>query len=60
MKLLPNIFNHGLLKNSGDSLSAKITKSGRQVLKLHTHSGKRSWTRYPSSGTIVGTFVRKR
>lgn len=59
MKLLPSIFNNGLLKNHGDSLSARITKSGKQVLKIRTSSTKRAWTRYPSTGTIVQTVVRK-
>lgn len=51
--------NNGILKKPGDRLSANITKSGKQVIKIHTATTKRSATKYPSTGTIVETIVHK-
>jgi hypothetical protein len=49
------------LKAIGDNLSARITKSGRQVLKIVKNDGadKYSVTRYPSTGTVVETRTTK-
>jgi hypothetical protein len=49
------------LKNPGDNMSARITDTGRQVLKVETNDGKdkRSMTRYPKTGTIVETKTTK-
>lgn len=53
--------NTSPLKKPGDKFSAEITPTGRQVMKLHTDNDtlKHSLTRYPSTGTVVETFVRK-
>ena len=56
---IPNLFQHFQLKNPGDKLLAKVTKSGRQVIKVHTYDkGKHSATRY-SNGTIVETHTTR-
>jgi hypothetical protein len=54
------IKNNGL-ENPGDNLSARITDTGRQVLKVERKNGgeKYSATRYPSTGTIVETKTTK-
>ena len=44
----------GLIRNPGDSLSARVTPNNRQVIKLNTSTIKYSATRYPT-GTIVET-----
>ena len=49
----------GFLKVPGDSFSAKITPSGRQVINVSTEAIKASVTRYPSTGTQVITQVIK-
>lgn len=48
------------LKNPGDNLSARITSSGRQVIKVNTDNGsnKYSAVKYPN-GTTVETKVTK-
>lgn len=53
--------NAGILKHPGDQLEARITKSGRNVLKVQKDNGdyKYSATQY-SSGTIVETRVTKK
>ena len=53
--------NGGLLRNPGDRLEAKVTKTNRQVLKVSTNNGntKYSATRY-QNGTIVETKVTKK
>ncbi|MDO4648464.1 MAG: hypothetical protein Q4B26_07415 [Eubacteriales bacterium] len=50
----------GLLNKPGDKLEARITKTGRQVVKLSQDNGliKRSATKY-GNGTVVETLVRK-
>ncbi len=57
----PDLFHGsmGLLNNPGDIFSAKITKSGKQVVKLHKKEYKRTAVRYPGTGTIVETIVRR-
>lgn len=56
-----NLFSKifGLLKSPGDSITAKITPSNRQVIRVHTKESKISLTRYPSTNTIVKTEVFK-
>lgn len=54
---LSAFFNKGLLSEPGDTLTARITPSGRQVVKLHKSDGSKiSATRYPSTGKIVQTI----
>lgn len=50
---------NGVLKQPGDKLSAEITPSGREVVKIDTSETKESAVRYPSTGTIVETKVIK-
>lgn len=59
MSLLPSIFQGmgGLLKSPGDSMTAKITKMGKQVVKLATKETKQTIVRYPSTGKTVVTTV---
>ncbi len=52
-------FGSGHLTSPGDMFSAKVTKSGRQVVKLATKDIKRSAVRYPGTGKIVETIVYK-
>ena len=59
MGLLLKVFNKSILSKRGDSLSARITSTGKQVLKLNISGHKRSAVRYPS-GTIVETIVHKK
>ncbi len=49
-------FTSNYLVDPGDLFTAKITKSGRQVIKLHKRGTKKSAVRYPT-GTIVETSV---
>lgn len=58
---LPDILRvaSGFLTRPGDKFSAEVTKSGKQVVKLVTSEIKRSAVRYPETGTIVETIVRK-
>ena len=51
---------NSLLQKPGDELSARITKSNRQVLKIKNNDGliKYSATRYPN-GTVVETKTTK-
>ena len=60
-ELITRLFNSfdSLLSKPGDSFSAKVTKSGRQVIKIVSGGKKASATRYPSTGTIVQTLVKK-
>jgi len=48
------------LKNPGDKLSARVTDTGRQVVKVETNNGanKYSATRY-KNGTVVETKTTK-
>lgn len=62
MNLLPGIFGtggKGLLNEPGDTFIAKITKNGFQVIKIIAKGGARTFTRYPSTGTVVETIVYK-
>ncbi len=58
LSIINSFSDSGLLKNPGDSFSAKITKTGKQVVTLDTDI-RRTAVRYPSTGTIVETIVRK-
>lgn len=51
--------NSGLRK-PGDELSARVTDTNRQVLKVKTNNGKNKYsaTRYPN-GTVVETKTTK-
>ncbi len=61
MSLLPDLLTGfgNLLKRPGDKLEAKVTPTGRQVLKIATNQVKKSAVRYPKTGTIVETIVHK-
>lgn len=62
MSLLPKIISSipkGLLSRPGDKLSAEITPTGKQVVKLLTSETHRTAVRYPETGTIVETIVHK-
>ena len=55
LSIISNLFHITPLKYPGDKLTAKVTKTGRQVLKTQTReTGKYSATRY-KNGTIVET-----
>ena len=47
-----------ILSKPGDKLTAIVTPSQKQVLKIVTDNVKRTAVRYPT-GTIVETIVRK-
>ncbi len=47
----------GILNSPGDSLIAKITPTGKQVLKIATKATKQTVVRYPSTGKTVVTTV---
>jgi len=57
---LSNLFSNSVLQKPGDEISARITTSGRQVLKVSKDNGntKYSATRY-ANGTIVETKTTK-
>lgn len=59
-KNLPDIFKESILSKPGDSISARITKGNRKVIKINQNDGndKYSATQYPN-GTIVETRTRK-
>lgn len=57
---LSNLFSNSVLQKPGDEISARITNSGRQVLKVSKDNGntKYSATRY-ANGTVVETKTTK-
>lgn len=59
-KKLLSIFNNFVLNKPGDEMSARITRSNRQVMKLSKNGGKDKYsvTRYPN-GTTVETKTTK-
>lgn len=61
MSFLPAIVSNlkNLLSKPGDKLTAEITPTGKQVIKLFTGEVKHSAVRYPETGTIVETIVRR-
>ncbi len=70
-ELITNALNSNLVTNSlnklaqyflrkpGDHLEAFVTKTNRQVIKASNDIVKYSVVKYPSTGTIVETIVRK-
>ena len=54
-----NLFNDQFfgLTEPGDTLEARVTPSNRQVVKINKSGKKASFTRYPTTGTIVVTGV---
>lgn len=62
MSSLPSIIKslgNGLLTKPGDKLTAEISPSGKQVIKIATDTIKKSMVRYPSTGTVVETIVHQ-
>ncbi len=59
-KNLLSIFNNSILNEPGDEMSAQITRSNRQVMKVSKNNGKNKYsvTRYPN-GTTVETKTIK-
>ena len=59
-KNLLSIFNNSVLNEPGDEMSARITRSNRQVMKVSKNNGKNKYsvTRYPN-GTTVETKTIK-
>lgn len=51
---LIRIVDNGILKEPGDRIEARITKTKRKVLKVHTSKGKYSAVQYPD-GKLVET-----
>lgn len=49
-----------VLKKPGDKLSARVTDSGRKVLKINTEEVTYSAVQYPSTGTIVETKTTRK
>ena len=61
MKNLLEALGNSILSKPGDELSARITDTGRKVLKVHTDSGKQKYSRTEyQNGTIVETKTTKR
>ncbi len=59
-KNLLSIFSNSILNKPGDELSARVTSSNRQVLKVSKNNGKNKYSvaRYPN-GTTVETKTTK-
>lgn len=59
-KNLLSIFSNSILNKPGDEMSARVTPSNRQVLKVSKNNGKDKYsvTRYPN-GTTVETKTTK-
>ena len=59
-KGLLSILSDSILQKPGDNMSARVTDSGRQVLKVSKNQGKSKYsaTRYPN-GTVVETRTTK-
>jgi len=58
IKSAGQLFNK-FLRNPGNYIHARVTDSGRQVIKAANDEIKCSAVRYPSTGTIVETRVYK-
>lgn len=56
-----SLINKFGLSKPGDKLTAYITRTGRQVIKLSLDNGKikQSATRYPTTGTVFETKSTK-
>ncbi|KAI4445253.1 hypothetical protein C823_007760 [Eubacterium plexicaudatum ASF492] len=52
---LSSVLNNGILSNPGDELYARITPTGRKVIKVKKNGKKASATQY-KSGKTVYTF----
>ena len=60
MKNFLDVINNGILNKFGDELSARITNTGRKVLKVHTDGGKQKYSRTEyQNGTVVETKTTK-
>ena len=57
---LSNLFSNSVLQEPGDEISARVTNSGRQVLKVSKNKGSSKYraTRY-KNGTVVETKTTK-
>ena len=61
MSFLPALVSNlkNLLSKPGDKFTAEITPTGKEVIKLWTSEVKHSAVRYPETGTVVETIVRR-
>lgn len=59
-KNLLSIFTNSILNKPGDEMSARVTSSNRQVLKVSKNNGenKYSVTRYPNGTTVETKTTR--
>ncbi len=59
--MLPALMNglHNIISKPGDRMEARITETGKRVVKLTKDGIKQSAVHYPSSGTTVYTIVKK-
>ncbi|PWJ10232.1 hypothetical protein [Ruminococcus flavefaciens] len=56
-----SLFKRGnLLSDPGDKFTAEVTKTGKQVASLIKGDKKTTWTRYPTTETVVETIVHKK
>ena len=49
-----------VLKVPGDKLSARVTDSGRKVIKVNTEEISYSAVQYPTTGTVVETKTTRK
>ena len=54
-----NVFKTGILSKPGDKLSAVVTPTGKQVIKIRTSDIKRTLVKHPNSEIVVETIVHK-
>ena len=60
MKKLLDVFKGGILQNPGDEFSARVTPTGRKVMKLKTDNGKQKYSKTVyKNGTTVETKTTK-
>lgn len=64
MGFLPKLFggnsDNGILKQPGDSFTAKISKTGRGIVKINTAETKTSYVKYPSGAVVkIEVFKKK-
>lgn len=61
MKNFLDIISNGILNKPGDKLSARVTDTGRKVLKVYITSGKQKYSRTEyKNGTVVETKTTKK
>lgn len=61
MKNFLDIISNGILNKPGDKLSARVTDTGRKVLKVYIDSGKQKYSRTEyKNGTVVETKTTKK